>query len=144
MKLVMDMTRRAPDAPGMGIFSVEVEIARSGEHEAEFLNAGRFLVDTGSEVTWVYEHILYRAGISIRKSNERFEMANGDTITRDVGYAIIRAQGFETIDEVVFARENDLQLLGARTIEGFHARVDLERKRLVAAGPIIAAQLVGR
>jgi hypothetical protein len=66
-------------------------------------------------------------------------MANGETITRDMGYAILRAQGFETIDEVVFAIADDLQLLGARTIEGFHARVDLERKRLVAAGPIIAA-----
>jgi predicted aspartyl protease len=67
-------------------------------------------------------------------------MANGETIVRDVGYAIIRSGDFETIDEVVFALEGDLQLLGARTIEGFNARVDPERKRLVAAGPIIAAQ----
>ncbi len=67
-------------------------------------------------------------------------MANGDAIVRDVGYAVIRAQGFETIDEVAFARESDLELLGARTIESFNARVDPETERLVAAGPIIAAQ----
>lgn len=79
-------------------------------------------------------------GISVRKPGQRFEMANGEEIVRDVGYAVIRAQGFETIDEVVFAHDSDLQLLGARTIEGFNARVDPKRKRLVAAGPIIAAQ----
>ena len=33
----------------------------------------------------------------------------------------------------------DLQLLGARTLEGFAARVDSRQKRLVASGPIPAA-----
>ncbi len=41
--------------------------------------------------------------------------------------------------KVVFARPGDLQLLGARTLEGFNAVVDSRRKRLVAAGPIAAA-----
>ena len=43
------------------------------------------------------------------------------------------------MDEVVFADEGDLSLLGARTLEGLNARVDPEGKRLVAAGPILAA-----
>lgn len=34
-------------------------------------------------------------------------MANGETVTRDLGYAIIRYREFETIDEVVFARDSD-------------------------------------
>jgi predicted aspartyl protease len=138
------MTRRAPDTDGMGIFTVAVEVARVGEDALDFVSIGDLIVDTGSEVTWVRAEVLRGAGVSVRKKQERFEMANGDEIVRDVGYAVIRAQGFETIDEVVFALDNDLQLLGARTIEGFHARVDPERKRLVASGPIIAAQLVRR
>ena len=59
---------------------------------------------------------------------------------QEVGYAIIRCGEFETIDEVVFAEKGDLQLLGARTLEGFNAVVDAKRKRLVAAGPMPAAR----
>lgn len=123
----------------MGIFTVDVEVASRGS-APDFHHAGALIVDTGSEVSWVDTDVLRRAGVEVRKPDQRFQMANGETIVRNVGYAFLRAQGFETIDEVVFALEDDLQLLGARTIEGFNARVDPERKRLVAAGPIIAAQ----
>lgn len=100
----------------MGIFSVEVEISQSGERETPFISVGSLIVDTGSEVSWVRAELLVRAGISVRKPAQRLEMANGEEIVRDVGYAVIRAQGFETIDEVVFAHDSDLQLLGARTL----------------------------
>jgi hypothetical protein len=43
------------------------------------------------------------------------------------------------VDEVVFGQPGDLALLGARTLEGFHARVDPRAKRLVASGPHLAA-----
>ena len=66
-------------------------------------------------------------------------MANGQNVTRSTGYAILRAAGFETVDEVVFGQPGDLSLLGARTREGFGASVDARRKRLVAAGPHVAA-----
>ncbi len=60
-------------------------------------------------------------------------------ITRHIGYAILRVDGFETVDEIVFARDGDLSLLGAHSLGGFGAVVDPERKRLVAAGPHLAA-----
>ena len=41
-----------------------------------------------------------------------------------MGYASLRAEGFETTDEVVFALPTDLSLLGVRTIEGFGVMVD--------------------
>ena len=66
-------------------------------------------------------------------------MANGESITRSIGYAIVRAGGFETADEVVFALPGDLCLLDARTLEGFGAVVDARRRCLVAAGPHPAA-----
>jgi len=48
----------------------------------------------------------------------------------------------ETVDEVVFAERGDLQLLGARALEGLNLQVDARRKKLVAAGPIISATAV--
>ena len=66
-------------------------------------------------------------------------MANGQVITRSVGFAILRVGTAFTIDEVVFAEPGDLALLGARTLEGLNFTVDSNRKKLVAAGPLPAA-----
>jgi predicted aspartyl protease len=122
----------------MGIFSVDVEIAKPTSRP-KFTAAKRIMVDTGSEATWIKQETLRHAGVAIRKKDQSFLMANGQTITRNMGYAIIRSGDFETVDEVVFAQEGDLQLLGARTLEGFNAVVDSRRKKLVAAGPMPAA-----
>jgi predicted aspartyl protease len=66
-------------------------------------------------------------------------MANGKQVTRSVGYAILAIDPHVTIDEVVFAEEGDLLLLGARTLEGMNLAVQPNKKKLVAAGPIPAA-----
>ena len=97
------------------------------------------LVDTGSEYTWVPAKVLERLAIGREKKDVQFVMANGEQITRSVGFAILRVDGFFTIDEVVFGEPGDLNLLGARTLEGLNLRVDSRRKRLVAAGPVPAA-----
>src|SRR6266699_4058959 len=99
----------------------------------------RVLIDTGSEYTWVPEKILQKIGIGIEKKDLTFTMANGQQITRNVGFAIIRINKHFTIDEVVFAEPGDLTLLGARTLEGLSLVVDPQKKKLVAAGPIPAA-----
>jgi len=93
-------------------------------------------------MTWVPEALLRKAGILVRKKDQTFIMANGQEITRNVGYAIIRAGKFETVDEIVFAQKGDLHLLGSRTLEGFNAVVDPRAKRLVAAGPMPVAALL--
>jgi len=99
----------------------------------------KLLVDTGSEFTWLPSEVLERIGVQPVKKDLQVQMANGEIITRTVGYAILRVDKFETIDEVVFAQKGDLALLGSRTMEGMNIQVDARRKRLVAAGPIIAA-----
>ena len=66
-------------------------------------------------------------------------MANGQRITRSVGFAIIRVGENFTTDEVVFAEKGDLLLLGARTLEGLNLVVNSRDKKLVASGPIPAA-----
>ncbi len=70
-------------------------------------------------------------------------MANGQQVTRSVGFAIIHLDKFFTIDEVVFAEKGDLLLLGARTLEGLNLTVDPRRKKLVTAGPLPAATALG-
>jgi predicted aspartyl protease len=97
------------------------------------------LVDTGSELSWVPAEVLERLGVARRKRRERFQMANGGELVRSIGYVILHAGGTETNDEVVFGEPGDLTLLGARTLEGLNLRVDLTSKKLVAAGPILAA-----
>jgi predicted aspartyl protease len=99
----------------------------------------RLLVDSGSEYTWLPEDVLKEIGVQPVKKDLRIQMANGEIITRTVGYAILRVAGFETIDEVVFAQKGDLNLLGARSLEGMNVHVDSRRKRIVAAGPVVAA-----
>ena len=66
-------------------------------------------------------------------------MANGQILTRTGGYAVLRVAGFETIDEVVFGQPGDLSLLGSRAMEGMNVQVDARRKKLVTAGPVVAA-----
>jgi hypothetical protein len=69
-------------------------------------------------------------------------LPNGQIVTRSVGYAVLMVDKSETVDEVVFSEAGDLQLLGARALEGQNLQVDARRKRLVAAGPIISAAAV--
>jgi len=97
------------------------------------------LVDTGSEYTWVPATTLEKLGVAREKKDVPFLMANGQQITRSVGFAIIRLDKYFTVDEVVFAEKGDLLLLGPRTLEGLNLRVDSREKKLVAAGPLPAA-----
>jgi predicted aspartyl protease len=82
---------------------------------------------------------LDRIGVQREKKDLRFVMANGETITRSVGFAILYVEKTFTIDEVVFAEPGDLALLGARTLEGLNLTVDAAGKKLVAADPLPAA-----
>ena len=99
----------------------------------------RLLVDAGSGYTWAPAKSLEKIGIDREKKDVLFVMANGQQVTRSVGFAIIRLDKHFTIDEVVFAERGDLLLLGARSLEGLNLTVDSRRKKLVAAGPLPAA-----
>ena len=99
----------------------------------------KVLVDTGSEYTWIPAATLEGIGIAREKKDLAFLMANGQQITRSVGFAIVRIGECFTADEVVFAEKGDLLLLGARTLEGLNLLVSPRDKKLVAAGLIPAA-----
>ncbi len=99
----------------------------------------KLLVDTGSEYTWIPRVKLEKIGVEREKKDIPFVMANGEVVTRSVGFAVLRIGKSFTIDEVVFAEPGDLLLLGARTLEGLNLTVDSAKKKLVAAGPVPAA-----
>ena len=123
----------------MGLLRTDVEI-ESPLREGDQRLLTDVLVDTGAELSWAPAAVLDSLGITRRKVF-RFQQADGTVLERWIGFAIIHAGGTFTNDEVVFGEPNDLILLGARSLEGLNLKVDLIGKRLVSAGPILAAVL---
>jgi predicted aspartyl protease len=122
----------------MGTFYVDCEVTNHVQRKRA-ATVKKMLVDTGSEYTWIADDVLRSIGVKPEKKDVAFQMANGQTITRSVGFAILRIDKDFTIDEVVFGEEGDLNLLGARTLEGMNLTVDAAKKKLVAAGPMPVA-----
>lgn len=121
----------------MSAFKVNV-IARNPKDEERTTPPVEALVDTGSELTWMPAELLHRAGIVPRRKRA-FATATQEIVEREVGYAIVASEGYETNDEVVFAKSSDTILLGVRTIEGFGVLVDNIGHRFVARTTIVAA-----
>jgi len=122
----------------MGTFHTKCKIENVADRSKSAV-LHKVLVDTGREYTWVPATTLEKIGIDREKKDVLFVMANGQQVTRSVGFAIIRLDKHFTVDEVVFAEKGDLLLLGARSLEGLNLTVDSSRKKLVAAGPLPAA-----
>ena len=122
----------------MGTFHIKCKVENVVDRTKSAI-IPKILVDTGSEYTWVSMQTLDKLEIEREKKDVTFVMANGQKITRSVGFAILRFDKFFTVDEVVFAEKGDLLLLGARTLEGLSLTVDSRQKKLVASGPILAA-----
>ncbi len=120
----------------MSMFKVNV-IARNPKREELATKPLEALVDTGSELTWLPADVLKGAGITPRRKRV-FATATKQQIEREVGYAILSAEGYETNDEVVFAESGDMTLLGVRTLEGFGVMVDNIGHRFVATATIVA------
>jgi predicted aspartyl protease len=122
----------------VGTFHTGCRIAQVADRRKSVV-VPKLLVDTGSEYTWIPAALLESIGIKREKKDLKFVMANGQQITRSVGFAIVHVADTFTVDEVVFAEPGDLALLGARSLEGLMLTVDPRRKRLVASGPLPAA-----
>src|SRR5713101_3878761 len=100
----------------MGVFYVDCTVENMASPDKSAL-IEKLIVETGSEFTWIPKDSLSEVGVGVRKRDVQFVMANGEIITRDIGYAILRVNGFETVDEIVFAQAGDLNLRGAHTLE---------------------------
>jgi predicted aspartyl protease len=123
----------------MSIFRISISAVNPKE-EDRISPPIEAIVDTGSELTWLPGELLKKIGITPRRKR-MFITAAGDRIERQVGYAILRAESFETNDEVVFAEKGDMILLGVRTLEGFSVMVDNIGHRLVAQASLACGTL---
>jgi predicted aspartyl protease len=123
----------------VGIFRTTIGI-ESAVHRGRVDEIPDTLVDTGSEFTWIPRSVLEALGIRPER-RQGFRLADGRTVEREMGYAIVHAAGVATADDVVFADQGDFVLLGVRSLEGMNLRVDVARKQLVDSGPALAVAL---
>lgn len=96
------------------------------------------LVDTGSECNWIPRAVLEALGVHADRT-ERFETADGRILEREVGAALISAGGRTMACIVTFAEPGEMALLGAIGLESLNLKLDLARRELVPAGPVLAA-----
>ena len=120
----------------MGTFRTTI-LVESIERRGDTRTVEDALVATGSEYTWVARDVLESLGIGPERT-QRFIVADGRTLERYIGFAIVHAGGTSAPDLVVFAEQGDMILLGAHSLEGLNLRVDALRKQLVPAGPVLA------
>jgi predicted aspartyl protease len=128
----------------MGAFTIGCLIKNHVDREKS-VKIPRLMVDTGSDATWIPRKLLEQIEIKVEKRSP-YQMANGQYIYRDVGYAIIRVGQRETADEVVFAERGDFLQLGARALGGLLLWVDARNKKLIEieAGPIAKVVVPGK
>ena len=112
-------------------------VIENAERRGDMRSVDGALVDTGSEFTWAPRAVLEELGIR-PEMLQRFVVADGRSLEREVGIGIVHAAGTKAPDYVVFAEPGDMVILGARSLEGMNLRVDALRKALVPAGPILA------
>ena len=128
----------------MGTFNVGCLIKNPVNRE-QAVEIPRLMVDTGSEATWIPRKLLEQIEVKAEK-RQTYQMANGQYVYRDVGYAIIRVGHRETVDEIVFAEKGDYVLLGARAMEGLLLWVDPKNKKLIEieASPVAKVVVPGK
>jgi clan AA aspartic protease len=77
-----------------------------------------FLVDSGAVYSVVPRKVLKKLGIKPERT-QRFFLADGEGIARQVGIAMFEYAGQRAAAHVIFGEENDSALMGATTLEGF-------------------------
>jgi hypothetical protein len=81
------------------------------------------LVDTSSDLTWLPGDMLRGIGITPRRT-QAFFIAHKLPAEREIGYALLNANGHRTDDEVVFAEPGDPLVIGAKTLQRLGVPMD--------------------
>ena len=97
----------------------------------------RCLVDSGATYSVVPTPMLERLGIRPR-SEQVFELANGQTMTRKKGGALFKYGERIGTADVVFGEPGDVQLLGVFTLEALGLALDPLRRRLIELPMMLA------
>ena len=121
----------------MSTFNMEIEVGSSDRSQFETIKA---LVDTGATYTQLPTSILRSMGV-IPFGSMDFILADGQSITRDVGEAPLRIDNMVRTSPVIFADEDSHALLGAVTLEIFGLGVDPVNERLIPIGGLLVGIL---
>ena len=96
-----------------------------------------FLIDSGAVYSLVPARTLEKLGIRPYRTVD-FSLADGRTITRQVGDAYFEYRGEGGAAPVIFGEEGDEPLLGATTLESIGLVLDPFKRRLIPMRMLLA------
>jgi len=105
---------------------VRVEVSRGRKGPRRQV---RLLVDTGAADSILPRLFLQRLGIR-PEWREEYELANGESMFRDVGRLYIHYQGRSVETLAAFGEPGDASVLGAYSMEGLRLEVDPHSRRV--------------
>jgi clan AA aspartic protease len=88
-----------------------------------------FLVDTGAIHCMAPVSELQKAGIAV-EGKDTYELANGQPIEMNYGFARVSFMGVETVTQVIFGPEDAEPILGVVALENVGIGVDPQNKML--------------
>lgn len=110
----------------MGMTNVDLEVKNPSQPEIRV--KAKFLVDSGAAFTVLPRELVKK--LKLKASfQQSFSLADGRTVQRKVGNALIRYRRREVASPVVLGRKSDTPLLGTLTLEALGLVLDpFERK----------------
>ncbi len=111
----------------MGLTQVTVSISNLSKLEEPFEDL--FLVDTGAVDCMAPSDKLIEAGIAVEGQNV-YELANGEVVEYDYGFARVSFMGSETVSQITFGPEGTEPILGVVALENTGYGVDPVTKTL--------------
>jgi clan AA aspartic protease len=122
-------------ASSMGLTHVTAQVADLAQQGTPFV--GEFLVDTGSIDCLVPGDALLAAGIQ-PEGKAVYELANGQPIEYEYGFARVAFMGQETVAQIIFGPSGAEPILGVVALENTGHVVDPVTKGLkrLAAKPL--------
>lgn len=116
----------------MGLTKVTVTVSNLSKSKPGYEET--FLVDTGSIDCMAPASGLIKAGIQ-KEGKDVYELANGEPVEYEYGFARIGFLGSETVAQIIFGPENTEPILGIVALENVGIAVDpvsRELKRMTA------------
>ena len=111
--------------------------ARSGDPDLRRVREVELLVDTGAVYTVLPRSLLEELGIE-PMGKRKFRTIEGKIIERYIGEAVIECLGERATCIVVFAEENDFEVLGVTALENLALEIDPVTKQLRKAEAVPA------
>lgn len=123
----------------MSVFRQTIEV---GDLTGTHFQSMDAIVDTGATFTVVPASILNDLGV-VPHRQMRFRKPDGRTVERYIAQTVVRVQGEQGTNMVVFGDRDDPVVLGSNTLLGLLLEVSHEGDRLVPAdGLLVGIRLV--